>query len=84
TANILLFLGLFLLLFFLGLVVCAVVPSLLLCLYVYAGTLLLMLLFWVTLLPPSAAFALCVLCFLLPLLSIYTHVVSVVNSRMLL
>ncbi|AMR98488.1 E5 epsilon [Macaca fuscata papillomavirus 1] len=41
-----------------------------------------MLLFWVTILPPSAAFGLCLLRFLLPLFTIYLHALSVVNSRM--
>ncbi|ABX56106.1 E5, partial [Macaca fascicularis papillomavirus 5] len=81
TATILLFVGLFLLLFFLGLLVCACVQSLLVCLSVYAAVLLLMLLFWVAILPPTAAFGLCLLCFLLPLFLIYVHALSVVNSR---
>ncbi|ACC99412.1 E5, partial [Macaca fascicularis papillomavirus 9] len=81
NATILLFVGLFLLLFFFGLLVCARLQSLLLCLSVYASVLLLMLLFWVTILPSFAAFGLCLLCFQLPLFFIYLHALSVVNSR---
>ncbi|ABX56075.1 E5, partial [Macaca fascicularis papillomavirus 6] len=81
TAKILLFIVIFLFLFFLGLVVCARLESLVLCLCVYAKVLLLMLLFWVTIVPPFSAFALCFVCFLLPLLFIHLHALSVVNSR---
>ncbi|ACC99403.1 E5, partial [Macaca fascicularis papillomavirus 10] len=81
-ANILLFVVVFLLLFLLGLVACASVQSLLVCCALYASVLLLMLLFWVTIVSPCAAFGLCVLCFLLPLFCIHLHALSVVYSRM--
>ncbi|AEA35052.1 early protein E5, partial [Papio hamadryas papillomavirus 1] len=82
TATILLFVVVFLLLFLLGLVACVRVSALLLCLHIYAHVLLLMLLFWVTITSPAAAFALCVGCFLCPLFFIHLHALSVVYSRM--
>ncbi|ABX56097.1 E5, partial [Macaca fascicularis papillomavirus 8] len=82
TATILFFVVLFLLLFLVGLVFCARIPSLLLCLSVYASVLLLMLLFWVTITSPFAAFGLCLFCFLLPLFCIHLHATSVVYTRL--
>ncbi|ACV32163.1 E5, partial [Rhesus papillomavirus 1b] len=82
-ATILLFLVVFLLLFLLGLVFCARVDSLLLCFSVYASVLLLMLLFWVSIVSPFAAFGLCLFCFLAPLFLIHLHALSVVYSRMM-
>ncbi|ABX56060.1 E5, partial [Macaca fascicularis papillomavirus 7] len=82
TATILGFILLFLLLFVAGIVVCAVIPSLLLCFSTYASVLLLMLLFWVTVLSSAEAFALCILCFLLPLFGVHLHATWVVWNRL--
>ncbi|AAA79315.1 E5a [Macaca mulata papillomavirus 1] len=42
-----------------------------------------MLLFWVSIVNPFAAFGLCLFCFLTPLLLIHLHALSVVYSRMM-